>query len=173
MTKHRIKGRTCSLVIDLPDYLDDKTKSVLVNIFNYCLDEESKEKVLGEVADLLKQTRKLINSLKKDGKYTNELERGIREFIGTQLNIGFEIGSSYTPGEDGKELTEILSDQYNYSRLISILPKTKRKEAEKVFFIMDLSVMAFEAGLMLSYHLSEELVEQHYNELKKATSYIQ
>lgn len=172
MVKYKIKGKTCSLVLDLPNYLDEKTRDVLTNIFSYCLDEESRDKVLDAIRNLLTQIRKLINSLKKSKKYTAALERGIREFLGIQLNQGFVIGSYYTPGEDGPEIIDILVEKYNYSRLLSRLPQEKKKTAEGVFYCLDLASLAFETGLMLSYYLSEELVEQHQNELKKISSYI-
>ncbi len=170
--KYKIKGKTCSLVLDLPNYIDDTTKDVLVEIFSYCLDEESKDKVLGTVKDLLIQTRKLINSLKKSKKHSKQLEDGIRKFIGLHLNHGFKIGSYYTPGEDGEELADVISDQLNYGKILAGLTAQKKSIGETVFFCMDLARMAFETGLMLSYYLSEELVEQHQNELRKMSSYI-
>ena len=172
MSKHKIRGKTCSLVLDLPNYLDEKTRDVLVNIFGYCLDEESRDKVLYAVKNLLTQIRKLINSLKKSKKHTAEIERGIREFLGIQLNHGFEIGNYYTPGEDGPEIIDVLVEKFNYSRVIAKLPTNKKKTAEGVFYCLDLASLAFETGLMLSYYLSEELVEQNQNELKKTSSYI-
>ena len=174
MVKYRIKGRTCSFVLDLPKYIDDSTKDVLIKVFSYCLDRESKDKVLTSVKNLLNETRKIINMLKKSKKHTQELESGIREFIGLQVNRGFEIGSYYTPGEeDGRDLSEILSESVNYGKIITKLPATKMATGSAVFACMDIAVLAFETGLMLSYYLSEELVEQHQNELRKATSYIQ
>ena len=174
MVKYRIKGRNCSLVLDLPKYMDESTKDVLVKVFAFCLDNESKEKVLGTVKNLLSEIRILITSLKKNKKHTAELEKTIREFLGLQVNRGFEIGSYYTPGEeDGRDLSEILSENVNYGKVISKLPASKKAAASTVFACMDLSVLAFETGLMLSYYLSEELVEQNQNELRKATSYIQ
>ncbi|HLD57849.1 MAG TPA: hypothetical protein VJA47_06060 [archaeon] len=170
--QHRIKGRTCSLVLDLPNYLDESTRDVLLEIFSYCLDEESRDKVLGSVKDLLIQTRKLVNSLKKSKKHSKQLEDGIRKFIGIHLNHGFQIGSYYTPGEDGEELADVISDQLNYGKVLAGLPSQKKKIGETIFFSLDLARMAFETGLMLSYYLSEELVEQHQNELRKMSSYI-
>ncbi len=170
--KHKIKGKTCSLVLDLPNYMDDTTRDVLVNIFSYCLDEESRDKVLDAVRTLLTQIRKLINSLKKTKKHTAEIERGIREFLGTQLNHGFSIGFYYAPGEEGPEIIDVLVDKFNYSRLLSKLPQNKKKTAEGIFYCLDLASLAFETGLMLSYYLSEELVEQNQKELRKMSSYI-
>ena len=173
MVKYKIKGMTCSIVLDLPKYMDESTKDVLIKVFGYCLDEESKEKVLGTVQNLLTEIRRLINFLKKSKKHTIELENTIREFLGSQVNRGFEIGSYYTPGEEeGRDLSEILSNSVDYGKTISKLSDSKKAAASTIFTCMDLAILAFETGLMLSYYLSEELVEQHQNELRKSTYYI-
>ena len=113
-----------------------------------------------------------VKVLKEANKHTKQLEDSIREFVGIQLNMGFSVGNYYTPGEDGPEISEAVEEKMEYSKIVFGLPATKRAIGELVFYCMDLSRLAFETGMMLSYYLSEELVEQHQKELKKSTFYI-
>ncbi len=172
MSKYNIKGKTCSFNIKIPDYVDENTKNILINIFGYCLDEDSKDKVLEAIEVLFSQTNGLINSLKESKKHDKEVEKGIREFIGLHLKHGYDIGTFYMPGEDGPELVDIIADQFEYAPILENLPKAKLGVSEIVFYCLDLSRLAIETGLMLAYYLSEELVEQHQTEIKKAVSYI-
>ena len=172
MTKYRIKGKTCSFNLKIPNYVDDNTKTILTGIFGYCLDEESKEKVLEAIDTLITQTNGLIKSLKDSKKYDKEVEQGIREFVGLHLKHGYDIGTYYTPGEDGPELIDVVGDQFDYNKIVSNLKGSKKSISEVIFYCLDLSRLAFETGLMLAYYLSEELVEQHQTEIKKAISYI-
>ena len=172
MAKYRIKGKTCSFNLNLPNYVDDNTKTILTNIFSYCLDEESRNKVLEAIEVLLDQTNGLIQSLKDSKKHDKEAERGIREFIGLHLKHGYDLGTYYTPGEDGPEIVDVIADQFDYNSILQNLPKTKLVTSEIIFYCLDLSRLAIETGLMLSYYLSEELVEKHQTEIKKAISYI-
>ncbi len=173
MVKYKIQGKTCSFMLNVPKYLDEKSKSVLTNIFSYCLDKESKDKVLNAVDALLSQTNGLIRSMKESNTHDKDVEKGIREFIGTHLKHGFDIGLYYTPREEGPEILDILSEQFDFGRIVGKLPKAKKPMSELVFYCMDLASLAIETGITLAYFLNEELVEQHQNELKKHTSYIQ
>jgi len=173
MVKLKIKGKTCSFNLNLPKQLDQTTKEILINIFSYCLDEESKDKVSEAVENLLQQTDDLIKSIKDAKKYDKSIEQGIREFIGIHVKHGFDVGMYYTPGEDGPELLDVISDQFDYNKIVSSLSGTKEALAEIIFYCLDLARLAEETGMVLAYYLEEELVEQNQKELKKYTSYIQ
>ena len=74
MGKYHIKGKTCSFNLKLPNYVDENTKNILTSIFGYCLDEESKEKVLEAIDALIVQTNGLIKSLNDSKKHDKNVE---------------------------------------------------------------------------------------------------
>ncbi len=170
--RHRISGKTCSFYIDLPKNLDEDSKRLLTRIMGYCLDRKYKKSVLESVNDLENQIKTLMRSLKSSGKYDKSVERGVREFVGMHLNDGFEIGINYTPRDEGRDLIEVIEDEADFWPIVDNLPKSKQGVSEIIFFCLDLGRLAFETGLMLSYYVSEDMVEKHQKQLSKATSYI-
>ena len=190
MAVHTIKGLTCSVKVDIPPYLDEKTKKVLLTVLKYCLEPGNRKKVMASMNNLLSHVSILMDWLRKSNQYEAEVEKAVRDFVGLHLNHGFLVGQSYaeaddsesSQGSDGDDeeeddapsvgLEKILSEQMDYQPVLERIDSAKKTTAVVLFYAMDLARLAFETGLLLSHYLSEDMVEKHYKKLQKETGYI-
>lgn len=169
MVKHVIKGKTCSISIDIPAYWDENTKRVLQQLMHYCLDEDRQKEVIDALNSLVIMENKLIESLKSVKQHSAGFEKNAREFIGMNLNHGFEIGSNYPLAE--KARLDIVDQLLEYQELIAKLP-TKNVMWVLIFYGFYLGRLAYETGFMLGTFVSKDRVEEYKNELQREMSYV-
>jgi hypothetical protein len=171
MVKHTIRGKSCTVDVDIPAYMDEETKKVLFDLMKHCLDEARQKEALHSINNLMDMTGVLIGALKKVGEGSKHLEKTIREMVGTHLNHGFAVGKTYTMVDT--KLAGILEEQQEeYTKVLEKLPK-EGGLAVSLFYCINLGRMAYETGFMLGTFLSEEKVEKYFMQAaKKEEEYI-
>ncbi len=180
MATHTIYGKTCKVKVNLPKSVDKNTKRVLTEIAKNCLEPASQKIANAIIKDVDMRIGVLINSLKKSKVHSSALETAIREFLGFYLNHGFQFGKDMVPpeaSEDAEEsgdeeftgakqeatnIFELLKQQYNYKKAMAKVKGRPREMGAILFYCMDLTRLAFEAGLTLGLYLSEEKIEEYY-----------
>ncbi|MBI4173436.1 MAG: hypothetical protein HY519_01835 [Candidatus Aenigmarchaeota archaeon] len=192
MVVHTIKGVTCSVKVDIPPYMDEKTKAVLLTVLKYCLEPKYRAKVMKSMNNLLSHVSVLMDWTRKVNQYDSTVEKAVRDFVGLHLNHGFLIGQKYAEteqaesgaandeeDEDGADeaqpsgsLEHVLAEQMDYKPLLDRLDDSRKQTAVIMFYSLDLARLAIETGLMLSNYLSADLIEKHYQKLKKEIEYI-
>jgi hypothetical protein len=169
MVMHVIKGRTCKIAIDIPAYWDANTKSVLMQLMHYCLDEDKRKDVISSLNNLAEMENKLIESLKKIKEHAPEFEEKAREFIGMNLNHGFKLGSNYSMTDLAR--LEMMEQIKEYENLVGRLP-TKKISWALIFYGFYLGRLAYETGFMLGTFISEDRVEEYKEEIERDMSYV-
>ncbi|MBI2040768.1 MAG: hypothetical protein HYT16_01575 [DPANN group archaeon] len=188
MATHIIYGKTCKVKVNIPKSLDENTRRVLAEIAKNCLEPKNQKIANTIIKDVTARINVLINSLKKSKLHSPALETAIREFLGFYLNHGFQFGKDMVPPEateepDSGEFTgvkqevtnvyELLKQQYNYKKSMAKVKGRPREMGAILFYCMDMTRLAFEAGLTLGLYLSEEKIEEYYNEFGgKEVAYI-
>ena len=169
MVKQIIKGKTCTIAIDIPAYWDPNTKSVLDQLMRYCLDKDKQREVIVALNNLITMENKLIESLKTVGEHSKEFEEKARKFIGMNLNHGFRLGSNY-PLADTARL-DMIDQMQEYQKLITELP-TEKVTWGLIFYGFYLGRLAYETGFMLGTFISKERVEEYRKELEQEMGYV-
>ncbi|MBI2676097.1 MAG: hypothetical protein HYX24_06575 [Candidatus Aenigmarchaeota archaeon] len=183
MVLHRIRGRSCTVDVDIPAYMDGSTKKILITILQYCLEEKYQKSATESINKLMKSLAELFGWLKEHEIYHPVIEKNVRDFVGLHLNHGFEIGLRYYPyegeGEDDEEggggektLQKILQKQINLEAAAIELPENRQTIGSLIFHCLNLGRIAYETGLMLSVFLSEDMVEKHQEEMRMEGSYV-
>ncbi len=165
MVKHRVKGKTCVIDVDIPAYMDDAMKKVLLELMKRCLDDEHQKEVVDAINHLVESTSVLIAALKKVGENSKDLEKSVRGMVGTHLNHGFEVGKNYALF-DIKIAEALMGQKEEYAKMAQSFPK-KSGLAVSLFYCINLGRMAYETGFMLGTLISAEKVEKYYSESKK------
>ncbi len=190
MATYAVYGKTCKIKINIPKTVDANTKKVLTEIAKNCLETKNQKIASDIVKDVLSRTGTLISSLKKSNVHSAPLEKSIREFLGFYLNHGFQFGKDLVPPEASEESDEseneepegeeqesanvydLLKEQYNYKKVMSKIKGKSKEIGTIMFYCMDITRLAFEAGLLLGLYLSEEKIEQYYSVFGKEAAYI-
>ncbi|MBI4095468.1 MAG: hypothetical protein HY438_01255 [DPANN group archaeon] len=188
MATQTIYGKTCKVKVHLPKSIDINTKRVLTEIARTCLEQKNQKVANTIIKDVHARIGVLINSLKKSKLHSPALETAIREFLGFYLNHGFQFGKDMVPPEaaeesDDEEFTgvkqdvtnifDLLKQQYNYKKAMAKVKGRPREMGAILFYCMDLTRLAFEAGLTLGLYLSEEKIDEYYKEFGgKEVAYI-
>lgn len=171
MVKHVIKGTTCKVMVDIPNFWDERTRRIITTIMRYCIDKPRQKAVLNAVKALMNYERILFEIFRKIKKYDPALEHGIRAFTGMHLNHGFTIGQQLNP-EAAQAVEQALQEQFDYRPLVKQMPRSKRYFGEFVFYCLNLGRLAYETGYILSLFVSKERVERHAEELQEELTYI-
>jgi hypothetical protein len=171
MVKHVIKGKTCSVAVDIPNYWDNRTKRIITTLMRYCIDKPRQKAVLTAVTSLMNYEKVLFDIFRRIKEYDPILEHGIRGFTGMHLNHGFMIGQQLNP-EATKAVEQTIQEQFDYRPLIKQMPKAKQYFGEFVFYCLNLGRLAYETGYILSLFVSKERVEKNVEELTEELSYI-
>ncbi len=185
MVLHQIRGKTCSIEVDIPVFMDDSTKKVLITILQYCLEDKYRKQVTTSVNKLMESLSQLFGWLKEHDIYDPLIEKSVRDYAGLHLNHGFEIGLRYYPyetepeGDDEEEDTEgaktiekILQKEVNFDEVAKRLPQSRQTIGGLIFHCLNLGRLAYETGLILSVYLSEDMVEKHQHEMRSEGSYV-
>jgi hypothetical protein len=167
--KHLIKGKTCEIKIDIPGSWDKETKNLITKIMEYCLEEEKRIEVINSLNRLNESEENLLNSLKQIDEYKGEFEKTMREFIGMNLNHGFEIGSNYMLTSEAK--AEILTQVEEYQKIL------EKMAFDNMYWVcvlygLYLGRLSYEMGFMLGTSISAERVEEYREEIRKEMSYV-
>jgi hypothetical protein len=171
MVKHIIKGTTCRVAVEIPNFWDERTRRIITTIMRYCIDKPRQKAVLNAVKALMNYERVLFSIFRKIKKYDPVLEHAIRSFTGLQLNHGFLIGQQLNT-EAAQAVEQSLQEQFDYRPLIKQIPRGKQAFGEFVFYCLNLGRLAYETGYILSLFVSKERVERHADQLKEELTYI-
>jgi hypothetical protein len=171
MVKHIIRGRTCKVAVEIPNYWDERTRRIIETIMRYCIDKPRQKAVYSAVQSLMNYEKVLFDIFRKVKKSDHNLEHGVRTFTGMHLNHGFLIGQQLNP-EAAKAVEETLQEQFDYRPFIKKMPRMKQSFGEFVFYCLNLGRLAYETGYILSLFVSKERVERHAGELKEELTYI-
>ena len=169
MVNHTIKGKTCTIAIDIPAYWDENTRNVLQQLMRYCLDEDKQKEIIGALNNLVTMENKLMESLKAIKQQSKKSEDKAREFIGMNLNHGFRLGSN-CPLPDAARL-DMIDQMQEYQRLVNELP-TDNITWILIFYGFYLGRLAYETGFMLGTFISKERVEEYKEEIMRDMSYV-
>lgn len=173
MPEYKIETENEEFVINLPELADEKTKNIIKESLKNCVEEENQGKVMDAVNRVLSQTNSIIESLKKDDKYHEELEKDIREFIGIQINKGFKIGKGTVQPEEVSGVHKALQGEMTYEGdVIEDLPEDLQNFSRYIFGLLELGRMSIEVGLILGTLLSSSKAEDFYQNEADGLSYI-
>ncbi len=172
--EYKIKGKDTEFVVELPELVDEQTKEIIEKTLKQCVKPQNQEKVMQVFNQLLSQTKALMNELKKDGHYHENIEKDVRRFVGIHMKKGFEVGDkAIQPHEVDIVQRAMGREQMKYEGdVIDNLPEDYQEVAKDLFTSLELGRMAFEAGLVIGILISTEEADKFYQQESAEMSYI-
>ncbi len=173
MPEYKIEGKDTEFVVELPELIDERTKEVIEKTLKQCVEPGNQEKVMQVFNQLLSQTNALIEELKKDGNYHENIEEDVRRFVGIHMKKGFKIGDKAIQPYEVGIVKEEIGEQMEYEGdVIDNLPDEYQEVAKDLFTALELGKMAFEAGLVIGILISTEQADKFYKQESEDLSYI-